>query len=67
MPFCGNVLTDGAKKITDMDCLVPCIGDDSQYCGGTDSLSLYWNGAQPQAPPAMPKYVDSWTLQGCFK
>ena len=67
MPVCGNVLTDGATKLPNGDCLVPCTGDSSQYCGGAVSLSLYSSGAPPQASPIMPKYVNSWTLLGCFK
>ena len=67
MPVCGNVVTDGATRILDSDCLSPCIGDNTQHCGGNDSLSLYWNGAKPQDPPTMPPYVDSWKLMGCFE
>ena len=45
LPVCGNVLTDGATGSLAGDCRTPCIGDSSQYCGGNNSLSLYWNSA----------------------
>ena len=67
IPVCGNVLTDSSTIIVDEDFHTPCYGDTSQYCGGLDSLGLYSNGAPLQASPTMPQYVDSWTLQGCFK
>jgi hypothetical protein len=44
MPDCGNTMTAGSTSATLLDCASQCVGDANQMCGGTNSLSLYWNG-----------------------
>ena len=67
MPDCGNIITPGSMTLPPDTCQSECAGDKKQYCGGTDSLSLYWNSTKLQPQPTMTQYVSSWTLMGCFE
>jgi len=65
---CGNVTTETAKPISSSACNSPCVGNPSETCGGSDSLSLYWNGISLQPNPTFVRQSGGWDLQlsGCF-
>jgi hypothetical protein len=67
MPDCGNTTTDGATTTAPADCGIFCVGDSSEICGGSDSLSLYSNGLALQPDPTFVKKVGAWNKLGCFK
>jgi len=62
---CGNVLTIGSTSAPASDCNSTCIGDHSEACGGSGSLSLYWNGVT-QAQPTIVQSVNGWNFLGCY-
>lgn len=66
---CGNVLSIIAMNATDSDCNVPCAGDNTEMCGGSERLNLYWSGAGPPPPPTMvdTSSTGAWNLLGCYK
>jgi len=41
--FCGDFLNPAAKstQVADSDCNMPCAGNSSQTCGGSDRMNLY--------------------------
>ncbi|KAF8263711.1 WSC domain-containing protein [Lactarius quietus] len=65
--YCGNVLTPGAVSAPVSQCSSKCVGDSSKTCGGSDHLSLYWNGQTPQPQPTFVQNVyPHWGIEGCF-
>lgn len=39
--WCGNVLANGTALVDDSECNMPCKGDSSSTCGGSNRLNLY--------------------------
>ena len=42
--YCGNVTRNYASAVVDMSCRLPCSGNNAEYCGGANRLSLFSNG-----------------------
>lgn len=49
--FCGNSLRAGSIEASS-GCDMPCSGDPSQICGGSDRLSVYTYNVSPSLPNA---------------
>ncbi|KAF8265654.1 WSC domain-containing protein [Lactarius quietus] len=65
--YCGNVLTLGAVAVPASNCGYDCVGDIGEACGGSDSLSLYWNGKTPPPQPTLVQNVNlHWGIEACF-
>jgi len=65
--YCGNVMTPGAVLVLASNCGLDCVGDSSETCGGTDYLSVYWNGQTPPPQPTLVKHVNlHWGIEACF-
>jgi hypothetical protein len=67
MPDCGNTTSDISNVVTGDHCGTKCVGDPNEICGGSNSLSLYWNGLALQPDPTFVQKVGKWSLVGCFK
>ncbi|KAG8776947.1 hypothetical protein FRC16_004346 [Serendipita sp. 398] len=56
--FCGNASTPPAESAPQNECDMPCLGDASRYCGGSNRLLTYHKPAnnvpQPNPGPASP-------------
>ncbi|RXK34910.1 hypothetical protein M231_07844 [Tremella mesenterica] len=39
--FCGSYLSNGASLLRSSTCLLTCVGDSSEICGGSSALSLF--------------------------
>ncbi|KAI8632121.1 WSC domain-containing protein [Xylariaceae sp. FL1651] len=39
--YCGNSLTTGNTKVADSDCQMTCNGNQTEYCGAGNRLTLY--------------------------
>lgn len=81
--YCGNALSSGGAKEPDMSgCNMPCAGNVSEYCGGSNRINIYdFNNAYPTsaiptigapttsstAPPsASTSAALDWTYLGCY-
>ena len=68
---CGNVTTDGATPTSSSNCQTNCFGNNNEFCGGPNSLSLYWNGRARQPDPTFVQTVGvgplAWNFEGCFR
>jgi len=62
---CGNVLTIGTTSAPASDCNATCVGDSTEICGGSDRLSIYWDGTT-QVQPTIVQSVNDWRFQGCY-
>jgi len=62
---CGDILTNGSTSAPASDCNATCIGNSAEICGGSDRLSIYWNGANP-VQPTIVQSVNDWRFQGCY-
>lgn len=62
--FCGTYMTHNVTMTSQLSCLVPCVGNAAESCGGADLLDVYIlnNYTQPSIPPT----VGAYTYQGCF-
>ena len=63
---CGNSTTVGAAVTLPENCNSPCVGDPREICGGSNSLSLYWNGFKHYAPDFL-EPLEKWRFVGCYK
>jgi len=63
---CGNFPTATAVTTSSSACNTPCVGNYSETCGGSDSLSLYWNGHVVQPLPVFVQSFGASNLLGCF-
>ncbi|WVQ93270.1 hypothetical protein IAU59_000336 [Kwoniella sp. CBS 9459] len=62
--YCGSALTGGASLLlTSGQCYMPCVGDNTQNCGGPNAMWLYINPTPPAAAINLP---TGWTYQGCI-
>ncbi|KAL5331921.1 hypothetical protein ACEPPN_001461 [Leptodophora sp. 'Broadleaf-Isolate-01'] len=47
--YCGNALNAGSVSAPEAECNLPCTGDASQTCGGSNRLNVYECGALPSS------------------
>lgn len=45
---------------------MPCSGDASESCGGTDRINIFWSGAAAPIVPVENPGVGLWTSLGCY-
>ncbi|ETI20140.1 hypothetical protein G647_08174 [Cladophialophora carrionii CBS 160.54] len=74
--YCGNSIPDSGKPIPGVigDCTMKCSGDDSGFCGGAGTISLYQkcsgdsctNAQLVDSPSAPSTSNPSWSYSGCF-
>lgn len=38
--YCDNSISNGGSLVSD-GCDMPCLGNSSEYCGGSDRLNVY--------------------------
>ncbi|KAI1344989.1 putative glyoxal oxidase [Xylariaceae sp. FL0016] len=63
--YCGDKLDPRAQEVNaTTDCTVPCSGNTTEPCGGSDRLTLFYNqyitGPQPNTG------IANWTHIGCY-
>ncbi|RYP78808.1 hypothetical protein DL770_006817 [Monosporascus sp. CRB-9-2] len=73
--FCGNEFEAGSVDAPDSDCSMLCAGDEWNFCGNGNRLSVYLrDGAtapelpdpsDPEQPPG--EFPEGWTDQGCWQ
>ncbi|KAG8822629.1 hypothetical protein FRC19_005563 [Serendipita sp. 401] len=63
--FCGNASNPLADSAPVEECNMPCLGDASEFCGGSNRLLLYHN---PANNPVQPTPSGSWAPAqgGCW-
>ncbi|KAL2131096.1 hypothetical protein VTI74DRAFT_5570 [Chaetomium olivicolor] len=66
--YCGNALAQGSFPAFSTDCTMPCAGDATAICGGSNRLSLYGTSEEPPTVTPYPhdpvtetKYEGCWT------
>lgn len=50
--FCGVDGNDFTRLGESGECLTPCTGDDSETCGGSNAMNVYYGGSTPGTTPA---------------
>ncbi|RYP76919.1 hypothetical protein DL771_001472 [Monosporascus sp. 5C6A] len=73
--FCGDKFESGSVDAPDSDCSMRCAGDEWNFCGNGNRLSVYIkDGAadpapsDPPDPPQPPaEFPEGWTDQGCWQ
>ncbi|KAI0378836.1 putative glyoxal oxidase [Hypomontagnella monticulosa] len=80
--YCGNKFETGSKAAPASDCNMLCAGDQFEYCGAGNRLSVYvkngtaiatttTGGSDPTGSdpgnPAPTGFPDGWTNQGCWQ
>ena len=61
--WCDNELTSGSGPAPLSECNVPCIGDETEICGGSRRLSLYQNDGW--VGPEHPTSIGDYAFYGC--
>lgn len=65
--FCGNALGYKAAQVIDSSCSMPCPGNSSEVCGGSQRLSLFSVGAPKLQPtPGTPDTAGEFYYSGCY-
>ncbi|KAL7628868.1 hypothetical protein AAE478_000383 [Parahypoxylon ruwenzoriense] len=80
--YCGNKLETGSVKAPASECSMLCAGNQLEYCGAGNRLSVYAKngtstssssapgteptGTDPDAPQVT-SFPDGWTSQGCWQ
>ncbi|KAI0843136.1 putative glyoxal oxidase [Hypoxylon sp. FL0890] len=78
--YCGNKFETGSVQAPASDCNMLCAGDQTEYCGAGNRLSVYIkngtsvtiststapSGTDP-GTPAVTGFPDGWTDQGCWQ
>lgn len=62
--YCGNGL-QSYSAVGQKTCNVPCAGNQTEICGGSESLSV-WNSTSSTIPPTTVKAVGAYPLDGCY-
>ena len=62
--YCGNGL-QSYSAVGQKSCDVPCAGNQTEICGGSESLSV-WNSTSSTIPPTTVKAVGAYPLDGCY-
>lgn len=81
--YCGNKFETGSVSAPPGDCNMLCAGDQNEYCGSGNRLSVYikngtevststassTSGPTSSAPgtPVVTGFPDGWTDQGCWQ
>ncbi|KAK1462132.1 WSC domain-containing protein [Colletotrichum melonis] len=60
--YCDYQLASTSQKEPEVDCNMPCSGDSSEACGGSDRLSVFTNGV---AVPVINPGPLGWSSLGC--
>ncbi|KAK0379024.1 WSC domain-containing protein [Colletotrichum limetticola] len=60
--YCDYQLASTSQKEPEADCNMPCSGDSSKACGGSDRLSVFTNGV---AVPVINPGPLGWSSLGC--
>jgi hypothetical protein len=78
--YCGNSFNAGSVPAPAADCSMTCSGDETQYCGAGNRLSVYARNGTAQetstttapgtsttsAAPVVTGVPEGWTYQGCW-
>ncbi|KAK5626387.1 hypothetical protein RRF57_002102 [Xylaria bambusicola] len=67
--FCDNFVRNGANLTDDADCNMPCTGDNEQFCGAGNRLSIFSNDTLVVylPPSALTENLPgSWEYYGCI-
>ncbi|GKT49252.1 WSC domain-containing protein [Colletotrichum spaethianum] len=62
--YCGNFLDKSSSTAPLADCAMTCSGNQYEYCGGGNRLTLYQSDKQVTAP-AQPATAGAYTFLGC--
>ena len=62
--YCGNGL-QSYSAVGQESCNVACGGNQTEICGGAQSLSV-WNSTSATIPPTTVKAVGAYPLEGCY-
>lgn len=64
--FCGQALVNGPVIAPDSQCNTACGGNDAEFCGGPNRMSVLSLG-EPEVwgPPAPLPNVGDWVYKGC--
>jgi hypothetical protein len=66
--WCGNSVGAGGALATASDCNMPCSGNNLEFCGGPNRLTVYKNTNAPAtASPSIPSTVGLWKSLGCYR
>jgi hypothetical protein len=52
--YCGNGILESATQKPDSDCSMVCTGNNSEYCGNGNRLSLYFLNNTGASIPTIP-------------
>ncbi|KAL0946528.1 hypothetical protein HGRIS_012737 [Hohenbuehelia grisea] len=71
--WCGSAIAQGASRVSESDCSMPCSGKSSDVCGGGNRISLYQVGSGSSgssstatSSSATPSSTPSgWSYVGC--
>ncbi|KAF8260922.1 WSC domain-containing protein [Lactarius quietus] len=64
--YCGSIFTSDTAEVSNSHCSIDCVGNTEQNCGGSDYLTIYWNGEPHPRPPTIVPEVERWQLEGCY-
>lgn len=62
--YCGDFLAASSSEAPLGDCSMTCSGNQYEYCGGGNRLTLYENNKKVTAP-SQPSTVGDYTYLGC--
>ncbi|GKT85007.1 LOW QUALITY PROTEIN: WSC domain containing protein [Colletotrichum tofieldiae] len=62
--YCGNFLAQSSSEAPLADCAMTCSGNQYEYCGGGNRLTLYQTDKQVSAP-VQPATAGAYTFLGC--
>ncbi|KAF6805249.1 wsc domain containing protein [Colletotrichum sojae] len=62
--YCGNFLASSSSEAPLGDCSMTCSGNQYEYCGGGNRLTLYESNKKVTAP-SQPSTVGAYTYLGC--
>lgn len=63
--YCGNVLHGTSEEAQLDDCDMACSGNQYQYCGSGNRLSLYLDDKKEIFEPRHPPTIGSYEFLGC--
>ena len=63
--YCGNKLHDTSEEAQLDDCNMACAGNQYEYCGAGNRLSLYLDDEKEIVEPRHPPTVGSYEFLGC--
>ncbi|KAH8655081.1 WSC domain-containing protein [Tricladium varicosporioides] len=73
--YCGDEFSDGSVELAATDCTFPCMGDQTEVCGGGSKLSIYSfdsisnpssaSSTSTSAPTSTPSSASLYVANGC--